>query len=150
MKKTIRAALLIALLSGSLSARQGPALTLKEHVEASPLIVIGSINSLEGRKPSVIAGRRYVWDSELHFTEVLKGKTSKPLFIRWSEVNIRQKPEYKIESKYIWLLMQNSKDGSFYASRSDSLQPLKMKREIEELIKKGALPNHLLDRPAAR
>lgn len=137
MKKTIHAVLLVALLAGTLSARQVPALALKEHVAISPLIVIGSINSLEGRKPSIIAGVRYLWDSELHFTEALKGTPPKPLLIRWEEVNLSGKPEYKIESKCIWLLMQNSKDGSFYAYRSDSLQPLKMKRQIEKLIKEG-------------
>ena len=150
MKKTIRAALLVALLSGTLSARQGPALTLKEHVAASPLIVIGSINSLEGRKPSIIGGVRYLWDSELHFTEVLKGSPSKPLLIRWSEVNLDGRPEYKIESKLIWFLMKNPKDGSYYAARSDSIQPLKTKRKIKELLKQGALPNHSVERPAAQ
>jgi len=137
MKKALIVSVcLLPLLMAQASLRRTP---LKELLEGADLVVVGSINSQEGRSPNGGDSRfAYAWNSELEIKTVLKGKTKgKQVKVQWYEVSISGANPYQIKEDRVWILVQSGHGDEYTAGmQSDAVLPMDKIEEVQNELKK--------------
>ncbi|MEO0509419.1 MAG: hypothetical protein AAF065_06140 [Verrucomicrobiota bacterium] len=108
--------------------------SLEEVIQDAELIVVGYIESYEGREKSKIGGPKYDWRAELVITKTLKQpiKANKKISIRWLELHTEK--EYEAKTLQIWILEKTRGNDYYFVAIPHGTYPLSHEAEILEHI----------------